>query len=509
MQVTPQRSPSEEIQAWARAELAPWRAAGPYDAAELAAKLRARALGRPSLYVYTFTDHGVTMDDRSASHYAREESVQGVYLGRGRYYYRLFSEVAKRFPIAAGTVLAIDVNDHPSADEGVPVFAFQRHVSWRQLLLPDVDMLQYDYFLDKQYDDPVAADEKAPAAVFVGSTTGGMNDEDSVRRLALPRLRAAVRFRDTPQVDFRIGRLVQCANPATEQMIRDLGVMAPFTGWPEQFAYRFLLSMDGNGATCSRVYVALKSRSALVKYNSDYELFFFKGLEPGRLFYAVDTDEQVLELVDGPQGDAAAVAQVSAAARAFVQSHLTRVAVMSYVGHLLSGYAQMIRGDAAAEAPAAEPVLLDAIGHFADGKRKRALVGDWLGVQGRYAAPLHAIRLEPGPGLAASDVRCQAVRSDGTLGEARIGHQLCEVGGDPLRGVVLNFEGEALRAQRLGYEGAFQDGSVSGVVEAGAACRAASGAPLSALRIVAGAGPAVRPPVAGFSLRHLFGGRRS
>jgi hypothetical protein len=63
--------------------------------------------------------------------------------------------------------------------------------------------------------------EKSATAIFVGSTTGhrGPITVDAVRKLAFPRLRSAVFFKDNPLVDFRLARILQ-STPEAEQVLR-------------------------------------------------------------------------------------------------------------------------------------------------------------------------------------------------------------------------------------------------------------------------------------------------
>ena len=68
--------------------------------------------------------------------------------------------------------------------------------------------------------------------------------------------------------------------------------------WSEQYRHMFLLSMDGNGATCSRVISSLKSNSVLIKYQSDSILYYFSALEPGTHFISVNDDRDIEGILD-------------------------------------------------------------------------------------------------------------------------------------------------------------------------------------------------------------------
>ena len=66
----------------------------------------------------------------------------------------------------------------------------------------------------------------------------------------------------------------------------------------EGYDYKFGILMDGNGATCSRTSVILRSQSALLRYASSYELFYTSALMPGEHFIAVSEDADVIDIVE-------------------------------------------------------------------------------------------------------------------------------------------------------------------------------------------------------------------
>ena len=104
-------------------------------------------------------------------------------------------------------------------------------------------------------------------------------------------------FKDSDLVEFRLPRLVHCADAAAAALMVEMGLGTGEQPWRYQFRRKFIISMDGNGATCSRVAIALRSRSVLVKYGSPYELYYSGGLAPWLHYIPVERDAEVADLV--------------------------------------------------------------------------------------------------------------------------------------------------------------------------------------------------------------------
>lgn len=186
-------------------------------------------------------------------------------------------------------------------------------------------------------------------AAFVGSTSGsGLQriDAENARTLAWPpRLKSFAYFRGNLRVSFRLPAVVQCDSADTAQILKTQGCGIGREGarelWRRQFQGRFIISMDGNGATCSRVAIALKSRCALMKYDSDSILYYFHGLQPGRHYIPIAADADVEKILDLEAGGTS-FAAVAEQGRLFAQAMLGRVAVLAYTCLLLETYASAV-----------------------------------------------------------------------------------------------------------------------------------------------------------------------
>ncbi|KKC26172.1 glycosyl transferase family 90 [Sphingomonas sp. SRS2] len=313
---------------WAEHEFAPWRdVEKPRD---LALRLRAIAAASPSIYLLEPTGGGLRP--------VAKPGADPLMAERADLYGDFLSGVVRDFAIEPRSPLLIGVHDRGAPRSDVPLFEYQKQRGSGTMLLPDVDLLTMGFMEDSACIDPIAFDDKLAQAIFVGATTGGIITADMVATLAHPRLRAAAFFADKPGVTFELPLIVQCDTPETANSIAMLGFGSRRRTWSEQLDYRYLLSMDGNGATCSRVARALASCSVLVKYASAFELFYFRGLEAWRHYLPVRRDDDVLAIL--AQADATRERDRAIARRSetFARHYLSRESCATYTAALLGHY---------------------------------------------------------------------------------------------------------------------------------------------------------------------------
>lgn len=235
--------------------------------------------------------------------------------------------------------LAFTTHDIAPFEPKVPLFAYQKPRGSSLVLWPDIEFLRYRFYADASFDDPFAFEEKQERAIFVGSTSGMRLTPKAVASLAAPRLRAAVHFRDSPRVGFFLPNVVQCTSPETAAAVAALGVGGRRHSWREMYGFRYLLAMDGNGVSCSRVALGLRSNSVLVKYDSPYQLYYFDRMMPWRHYIPVARDEDVARVMDLCAARPDIAAGIAAAGRDFAAAWLNRRAVEEYAFELLRAYA--------------------------------------------------------------------------------------------------------------------------------------------------------------------------
>jgi hypothetical protein len=322
---------------WVGKELAPWRDQG-LRRGDLEERLRLLASQSRQLYLFQFEPGQVRllpstlMPKGRAAHHLRPP-----------FYLRLFTAALAYLPPDFSALICVGLSDGLHSNLNAPIFCFQRTAGQSYLLLPDIDFLVAQYHQAEELQDTLAYDDKRTSAVFAGGTSGGVITEQVARNCSLPRLRAARFFTGNPRVDFRLPKIGRFLPPPVKDILASYPFcQVPRLSYQEQFAHKFMLSMDGNGATCQRVAVALRSNSVLVKYNSPSRLYYFHGLVPWEHFIPLENDsdiEQILDREEAAPGHFAAVAQ---AGQVFANTYLTADAIAQYTALLLQNYAAML-----------------------------------------------------------------------------------------------------------------------------------------------------------------------
>lgn len=475
------RTPTDTLRALALAEIGYWLGKRP----SLAESWRLYAHlneAREDMFLFRFSGNEVEIVEKP--HFAgleleRESSGHAKRAIRYLAFFRLMLlHSGKRFD----GILAMSMHDIPPGDPDVPFFGFQKKQPSPLILLPDIDAIS-DLFYASDYEDPFSYEEKSVSGIFIGATTGSHHNVESVAALSSQRLKSGVFFRDKPEVEFRLPRIIQCASPEAEQAIRDLGFgIGPGT-WEEQFRHRFLISMDGNGATCSRMAISLKSNAVLLKYNSDHVLHYFHALRPYRHYLPIFRDEDVIAAIGAEERRPGLFSDIAKIGRTFHQDYLTAAACMDYTAELLEQY--FLSFDIPAPARSMElgdrvrPLIFAMVHVEGHGDVPYAPDG-WFGWKGSGAA-LEGFALLPVGLLDRLGLQYRAIDADGHAGDWR---ERGAFAGS--RGRAARLHGFAARMQNhdfLRYYGRFTDGTEIGPLAAGAPCISPSGAPLEAIRI--------------------------
>ena len=382
------------------------------------------------------------------------------------------------------------VNDAPISNADAPVFAFQKPAGANTVLIPDVDFLHSNFYIPPDYRDHTPYPEKMDRAIFAGSTTGGRTiTTQDVLELAIPRLRAGVFFKDSDQVDFRIPRIVQCETAAVAEMIGELGIDNRHCSWPEQFQHRFILSMDGNGATCSRVVIGLLSQAALVKYDSPCLLYYFGALVPWQHYIPVAEDADVEAVVNAERRHPMIFASIATAGTDFARRYLGREGVCAYTAELLHLYTSCL-SDVGGGAERQKSCISGAVSVIEFGAHISGIgdvwgwPGEWIGEPGSGRA-IEAIAIVP-TGIPDDAITCEVVFKEGDLAPALDGSYFHGTRGKdrPLYGFSLRIGYNWPGNLTCLYSGHFSDGSAVGPLIPGEVCKSPNGAPLEAFEIV-------------------------
>lgn len=334
------------------AQIEPWRQRPPLRgerAVELLQDLNRRFA---SLHVFEVDARHVDVWKKPVP-LKRQESEPGearMYAKRANHYRTLMTEVAKLSRSDDRFLLAMDLADIPMQHDAWPVFGFQKRATSTNLLLPDVDFFHHAWYQDDS--DPLQYEEKSNTACFVGSSTGASLDANAVEHDTSPRLHLASRFVNDERVVFKIAHAAHCDTEATRRLLMAKPYYADPMRWDEQLKHRFLLSIDGNGATCSRMVKSLRSHGVLVKFQSEYGLYYFPLLRPGQHLLEVASPEQVWRILDLESQQPGHHRAVAAAGQDFAARYLSAPAVVQYTRLMLQQYSAMLRGTKVSDAKA-------------------------------------------------------------------------------------------------------------------------------------------------------------
>lgn len=318
---------------WARLELAPW---DNVKIPDLDKRLLAVPETEPAIGVFSINSRGVSISRLEADRLPRQQP--DLVSRRAEAYAAFLDDVRIIADIERPITLAMRLDDRGPQHPDLPIFAFQKKRFEKTVLLPDIDLLQLGIYGGVD-DTPFSAKERK--AIFVGSTTGGQVTRASIDDGSHARIRAARFFSDKSSVRFELPVITQCDTRDTEEYLRSLALGSGYVAFSEHHRYRYMLSMDGNGAACSRVARGLAGNSALVKYASPYLLYYFHGLEPWVHYIPVRNDQDVLDLISNSDVTADRDGAVAVAGRAFAESHLTYANIREYAARLLEGYARL------------------------------------------------------------------------------------------------------------------------------------------------------------------------
>lgn len=252
-----------------------------------------------------------------------------------RVYRDFIQQVVEEQALDLDAVVALDIDDRGLSSPTAPVFVISKPTDRESVLLPHYEFMMADFHESDNDDIPYSCKELG--AIFAGSTTGRYFDETDIENLSLPRLRAAMYFKDHPRVDFRLTNIVQCT-PGAERMLRDLGFGGGHCPWNEQFKKKFLISMDGNAGTCSRISVSLKSNCVLLKYHSDYVMHYFHNLQPWVHYAPIGADDEIDPILQIEESSPGFFEHIAREGTRFFRNHLQRPKIVEYTARLLSMY---------------------------------------------------------------------------------------------------------------------------------------------------------------------------
>jgi Glycosyl transferase family 90 len=231
------------------------------------------------VFIFEFVGNVVRIKSKP-SFYDQEQmsnSNLNLDLNRAWAYLNHFQKAMNDHKLSLNFEIAMSMGDGPiGPDRNFPTFAFQKRHLDKPILIPDVDIINDS---NHKIQDSKSYSEKVDKAMFVGATTGSLHTVASLKKLENDRIRTCLFFQGNPRVDFKLAQIVQCGDDEASELLKSMNIISDRIDWKDQLDYKFLISVDGNGATCSRVLIALMSNSVLIKSYSTYKLFYFSKLK--------------------------------------------------------------------------------------------------------------------------------------------------------------------------------------------------------------------------------------
>ncbi|NJM92799.1 MAG: hypothetical protein HC861_09405 [Rhodospirillaceae bacterium] len=317
------------MQGWVQAQIDPWR-----DRKTCRQTLEDLENANDGLFLLSFSGEGVSYREKPVAN-----TQQKLFARRAKRYANMLGEVYATYCQGLRYDVMLCVHDTLPGRFDVPIFHFQKPSGSSAILLPDVDFIGSQYYDAPRWKDDIPFFDKTDTAIFVGSTTGGgLITEAALQANQVPRINAAIYFKRNPRVTFKLPNICHYADEATRDMLASLDLGSERIPWKEQFRSKLLLSMDGNGATCSRVALALGSNSVLVKYDSPHRLYYFDGLERGVHYVEVAHHAEVEAVLDDLVADPGRYAELAKRSKDFHDTYLTKAAILEYTGLLIRAY---------------------------------------------------------------------------------------------------------------------------------------------------------------------------
>ena len=236
--------------------------------------------------------------------------------------------------------LLVYFGDHVDQDaEHAPVLCFcRRRQRVGQVLIPDFEILRGHESLDRSVDRAarrLAWETRTPRAFWRGVTTGGRFDQPGWE--AIPRALLVAASRAHPDlVDARFTRFVQGAEANT--VLLGGGWRSDEVSPADSVRYRYLIDVDGNSSSWSRLRWLLRSGSLVLKQSSEFLQWYYRWLEPRRHYVPIAPD--LRDLADVVRWACRADDEAHSIAlqgRRFAHARLGRVEAFLYLLAVLDG----------------------------------------------------------------------------------------------------------------------------------------------------------------------------
>lgn len=235
---------------------------------------------------------------------------------------------------------ALDREDLPS-----PVLVFAKHKNSKKVvLIPDFEALS-----DKQtvLSEVRQAEEKYPwsqkisAAVWRGSTTGGIYNRDNF--LFFPRSQAVRLSLKFPSlVNAKFTQLTQHSDSKKKIKKRFEEYFGNLYSISEHMRYKYQLLIDGNSCAYSGAYWRFFSNCTVFKQDSPNIQWYYKVLKPNIHYVPLRADlSDLIDKIKWAKKHDEEMRMISVQSQLFAQNNLTRADILYYLYLVLTEYAKL------------------------------------------------------------------------------------------------------------------------------------------------------------------------
>lgn len=215
------------------------------------------------------------------------------------------------------------------------------------ILIPDFVALKGHRDLDISIEKGMRKfrwENKIAKAFWRGATTGGVFSDDNWDQF--PRTQLALHSLESPDfLDAKITKVCQVApGSRVHEILLEHGLMGQSVTIEDHLQYRYLVDVDGNGMTVPRSYWILLSDSLLIKQQSDWVLWYSRGLVP-YVNYVPFTDpaDDLDEVIEWAREHDDEARRIALEGRRFAKEELSSENTYLYLYKVLVAYSALQR----------------------------------------------------------------------------------------------------------------------------------------------------------------------
>lgn len=243
--------------------------------------------------------------------------------------------------------LLIHAGDYVDQDPSGPIFSFAKPKSIKKVIsFPDFEALLGYSKIRKEVVKATNAfpfENKIDKVFWRGSTTGGVFSQANWK--TYPRSLATLLSLENPDLlDAKFTALVQMQDETAKEDIKNANVLSENVPIFDHIKYRYLLDIDGNSCTYSRLYWILLSNCVCIKQITENEQWYYKGIKPFEHYLPVNSDlSDLFEVLAWAKENPEECEIIVERSTSFAKEDLSFAAIHQYIYLLLQAYAKLLR----------------------------------------------------------------------------------------------------------------------------------------------------------------------